>query len=81
MTMTANQAYIFAYAICTKGHEPQRAQYGFVIQAFDLLADSSDAESQCLATRLYEKTQIILQNYDAAGNYVGTVANENGWTA
>ena len=51
-----------------------------LVCAFNVLADADAASDKDLAERLWNTRRGAFA-YDEAGNYVGSVANENGWTA
>lgn len=60
------------------GIEPDRKEYGLIVQAYNELLESE--ETADLGHRLNDHFSLLIDTHDAKGNYIGAVANENGWT-
>lgn len=63
------------------GIEPARRDYGLIVQAFGILEESNWVQDRGLARKLDRDFPGILNNHDQRGNWIGNVANEDGWTA
>jgi hypothetical protein len=82
MTMTFAKAYQIAIDLIDDGiaRDAHLETPGRCVTALHVLEDEGDAEAIDLIHAVYDFTPGLL-NFDAAGNWTGPVANENGWAA
>jgi hypothetical protein len=55
--------------------------FGKAVEAYNLLADSKWVQDRTKAQKFLRAFPYVINNYDEAGNYIGSVSNEDGWTA
>lgn len=80
--MNTHEAFNLAHAfIRANGSGVLDSDYGRIVQAYNLLADSDDPDESETAAMLFSAYRYVIENHDEKGNYCGAVANENGWTA
>jgi hypothetical protein len=77
--MTDHEAYETATTLI-KIEDLRGAKLGQLVDATFTLAESNWVQYRSVAKRILRQFP-ALHDYDSKGNYVGHVANENGWTA
>lgn len=74
------RAHEIASNICNDDFSLVERNPGMCIRALHVLEDDKAADFSELVHAVYDKVPGLL-NYDEEGNWIGPVANENGWTA
>ena len=82
MTIALNAAREIAADIMADldDDDPLWAKPGRIIEALNVLDEEGTEFDQKIVQKIFDKVPGLL-NYDEAGNWIGSVANENGWTA